>query len=428
MDDAFRQILSRTLFLSRSLDDFVGFLTPGQDYAIFAASSSEQALNQFPLANVYEVITGRRSFCSSRLLVKMLSDNAFGIDLDRFDYVWTYRAYSWTNDLHYAGKTIFAPDYFLYLSLQNKLNQKSLLIKKAEYLPPAAQPSFVKNIEFSFSELKTQIFPVGRFDYHQLISLYDGPFVVCASYSDGGEKVFRVSTIEEYLNSLKQIESPVIRTEKFVTGAIPLNQTGVVLSDGSVVKYRPSVQVLQNIHQDNMIEYVGCDFDSQRFVSDSQTLYEMTYLTDCVGRILHGLGYRGTFGCDYLVDTQNDSRIHFVEINPRNQASTRILIKALEGNPHLSPVYLHMMAFLEKDPKEREEIKGVSQSNSWIDPPDCSGIGGFIRVFDESATIPIHGPPPGILIDEGLEKGHVLFSESIIQTPTYPTKICLECS
>jgi len=67
-------------------------------------------------------------------------------------------------------------------------------------------------------------------------------------------------------------------------------------------------------------------------------LYEYTRT---IGRIIGQLGYRGIFGCDYVIDEQN--RIFFIEINARKQGTTlefchalnRILPKETPSLPEL---------------------------------------------------------------------------------------------
>ncbi|NJB67274.1 hypothetical protein GGQ74_000914 [Desulfobaculum xiamenense] len=51
-------------------------------------------------------------------------------------------------------------------------------------------------------------------------------------------------------------------------------------------------------------------------------------LTTIVGRRLGSLGFRGIFGCDYIVDAAG--RIHFIEVNPRKQGTTMEFCCTLE--------------------------------------------------------------------------------------------------
>lgn len=71
----------------------------------------------------------------------------------------------------------------------------------------------------------------------------------------------------------------------------------------------------QNIVDGN--KFVGSYFPS--VVSDSQAAQLREY-TVAVGRVLGRAGYRGIFGCDYLIDY--DGRVWFLEINARKQGTT----------------------------------------------------------------------------------------------------------
>ncbi len=66
--------------------------------------------------------------------------------------------------------------------------------------------------------------------------------------------------------------------------------------------------------------------------------------TRTVGRVLGELGFRGLFGCDYIVD--HDGRIFFIEVNPRKQGTTMEFTCALQqqfapGAPSLIELEYH---------------------------------------------------------------------------------------
>ncbi len=66
--------------------------------------------------------------------------------------------------------------------------------------------------------------------------------------------------------------------------------------------------------------------------------------TRSIGRIIGRLGYRGIFGCDYVLDEQN--QIFFIEINARKQGTTLEFCHALErllppGAPSLPELEYH---------------------------------------------------------------------------------------
>ena len=78
----------------------------------------------------------------------------------------------------------------------------------------------------------------------------------------------------------------------------------------------------QNIEGGN--RFVGSTWPSQLNSNHLEKLYNYTRE---VGRVIGGLGYRGIFGCDYIVDL--DGQIRFIEINARKQGTTLEFCHAL---------------------------------------------------------------------------------------------------
>ncbi len=81
--------------------------------------------------------------------------------------------------------------------------------------------------------------------------------------------------------------------------------------------------------------FVGSTWPSQLSCDHLEKLY---HYTREVGRVIGGLGYRGIFGCDYIVDLEG--RIRFIEINARKQGTTLEFCHALAqvlppGSPSL---------------------------------------------------------------------------------------------
>ena len=81
--------------------------------------------------------------------------------------------------------------------------------------------------------------------------------------------------------------------------------------------------------------FVGSTWPSQLPCSHQEKLY---HYTREVGRAIGELGYRGIFGCDYIVDHQG--QIRFIEINARKQGTTLEFCHALAqvlpaGSPSL---------------------------------------------------------------------------------------------
>ena len=80
--------------------------------------------------------------------------------------------------------------------------------------------------------------------------------------------------------------------------------------------------------------FIGSNFPST--VNDEQRTKLYDYTIE-VGKMLGRKGYRGIFGCDYLVD--NDGEVFFLEINARKQETTLEFCFTLEQSlPEGSPM------------------------------------------------------------------------------------------
>ncbi len=91
--------------------------------------------------------------------------------------------------------------------------------------------------------------------------------------------------------------------------------------------------------------------DGNRFVGSTypstlprEVTTELEQYTRRIGRIMGRAGYRGIFGCDYLVD--DEMRVRFLEINARKQGTTLEFCYALEqilppGSPSLPELEYH---------------------------------------------------------------------------------------
>lgn len=94
---------------------------------------------------------------------------------------------------------------------------------------------------------------------------------------------------------------------------------------------------------------------------------ELRQHTVTVGKILGKHGYRGIFGCDYLVD--EDGKVFFLEINARKQGTTLEFCHTLEQSlPEGSPTLMELEYFAvteDKFPKNAQELKTNNREIHW---------------------------------------------------------------
>ena len=118
----------------------------------------------------------------------------------------------------------------------------------------------------------------------------------------------------------------------------------------------------QRIEQGN--RFTGSTYPTELSAQIAERLVDFTRKA---GRWLGAQGYRGIFGCDYIVD-QNDD-IRFLEINARKQGTTMEFCCTLEqslppGAPNL-PELEYWAATKEKFPENTTELSGNPKQIHW---------------------------------------------------------------
>lgn len=185
----------------------------------------------------------------------------------------------------------------------------------------------------------------------------DGVFV-SAAYSAAGANSAITHSQEEVLKRFVDDE-----TEYLITRYIPHKLDPTVLA---VVANEEEVYIAgiadQNIVDGN--KFVGSYFPSE--VTEEQAVRLKEY-TVAVGRYLGKAGYRGIFGCDYIVDNSGD--IWFLEINARKQGTTLEFCFTLEQTlPEGSPMLpeLEYYAVTEnRFPPQTVEMKSNIRGLHW---------------------------------------------------------------
>lgn len=147
----------------------------------------------------------------------------------------------------------------------------------------------------------------------------DGVFV-SQPYSAAGTNSFIVQGMEELERRL-----PLPQSTYFISRYVPHVSDPTVLG---VVGNEEDVFIAaiadQEIEHGNMFR--GSTFPSALSFREQTEIREHTRM---VGRVLGRSGYRGIFGCDYIVTDQGE--IFFVEVNARKQGTTMEMCCTLEN-------------------------------------------------------------------------------------------------
>jgi hypothetical protein len=151
---------------------------------------------------------------------------------------------------------------------------------------------------------------------------------VCREYSAAGVNSIIAHSIDDIKDKFGALDEPYL-----ISRFIPHEQDPTVLA---VVAGEEDVYIAgiadQRIEQGT--RFTGSLFPS---VLDGKTIKNLREYTQIAGRWLAQKGYRGIFGCDFLVDDNND--IYFLEINARKQGTTLEFCCTLEQSlPPGSPM------------------------------------------------------------------------------------------
>jgi len=153
---------------------------------------------------------------------------------------------------------------------------------------------------------------------------------VSEAYSAAGSNSAFVCTCEEIQKRFVETKQPYL-----VTRRVPHSQDPTVLA---VVANGQDVYVA-SVADQKMEEnrFRGSTFPT---VLKKDVVERIKEYTRLVGRYMGAQGYRGIFGCDYIVD--DNGQIYFVEVNARKQGTTLesalTMLHRLPGHPSLPEI------------------------------------------------------------------------------------------
>lgn len=156
---------------------------------------------------------------------------------------------------------------------------------------------------------------------------------VSGAYSAAGSNSIIANTSREIRDRFPEQEGKLLVT-RFVEHVHDPTVLGIVAGEGDV--YIASVA-------DQKVEETQFKGSTYPTVLDIETVRDLVEMTRTIGKHLGGQGYRGTFGCDYIVD--HDGNIFFIEINARKQGTTLettlTMIHHLPAHPYFPELEFH---------------------------------------------------------------------------------------
>ena len=235
---------------------------------------------------------------------------------------------------------VIGPDPQVAVYMNNKLHQYEMA---AHLNIPVPEGSVCSDLSEALSYTE-RIFSRGRKAF------------VSGAYSAGGSNSIVVSTSEEITSRFEGALNGLLVTE-FVEHRHDPTVLGIVAGENDV--YIASVAD-QNMHG---TRFMGSTFPT---VLGKETVSRLKEITRTVGSHMGSQGYRGVFGCDYIVDDLG--QVYFIEVNARKQGTTMettlAMIHNLPGGPNFPE--LEMMAVLEgRLPDGLEEMDSTNGPLCW---------------------------------------------------------------
>ena len=185
----------------------------------------------------------------------------------------------------------------------------------------------------------------------------EGVFVSDAFSAGGADSALAFSQ-EEVEKKFTKTDSQYLIT-RYIPHDLDPTVLAVVANEDEVFIAGIADQVIQDGNR-----FVGSTFPT---VATEEQQEKLRKYTIAVGRELGKAGYRGIFGCDYLIDREGE--IHFLEINARKQGTTLEFCFTMEQTlPEGSPMLpeLEYLAVTEnRFPPTAREMSGNHRSIHW---------------------------------------------------------------
>lgn len=160
-------------------------------------------------------------------------------------------------------------------------------------------------------------------------------------------------------NCLKQFNGKTFMVSPYIENSVSVN-AHIIIGHNTILYFPESIQIISNLN--NKLIYLGTDYISFQSLSVTKRNRLRCYVKK-LGEYLQNLGYKGVLGFDFLI---TKDEIMFVEVNPRFQASTPLLNKALKAKGLPSIQEMQISAFMNKDLPAQSEIDAVLVPYSMI--------------------------------------------------------------
>lgn|GEM_PF-738568 len=228
---------------------------------------------------------------------------------------------SFSKDMAIPDGTIGNNRPALNVLLSDKIVVRSMVSRFVKTIPGIS----AMRHECTFNKLRS-IFPDGK------------SYVVQEPHGAGGHNSLVLNgTFDD--DRVSESAKDILFASPYMENSIPLNQH-IIICENQIVLLPASVQIVQQSDEGALL-YVGGDFSAIEMVSADSRI-KLDQISEKIGHLLRGNGYRGVAGIDYLL---SEEIVYFVEINARFQSSTRLLNASLLAQNLPSVHEMHLKAF-----------------------------------------------------------------------------------
>ena len=230
------------------------------------------------------------------------------------------------------GVTLVGPKSEIVTTLNNKIS----LYEIFSDIVPMANYSVVE----SFDDLMQSS--------QKLMQRTGNPLFISLEKSAAGANSIIAYSLDDIQNKFHSNTNDTFLITEFISHICDPTTLGVVINEDEVYVGGVADQRI------NGTKFRGSTFPSKM---SKEVQEEVIRQTRVVGKKMAKLGYRGIFGCDYIVTDKNE--VFFIETNPRKQGTTMEFCCALKtqlplGAPNLPEIEFYAVTESRRPPRMRE--------------------------------------------------------------------------
>lgn len=189
---------------------------------------------------------------------------------------------------------------------------------------------------------KGEIVILKNIDFDKAANIYQLPLVIQFGYGWAGTSTHFINSEKELLDLKKKYSNYLVKLSEFIDGITVLNN-GVIYKNNIVVS-EPALQ----IHSEEELSSLygatgGRQWPAKLTLKQKEEIFN---ISQQVGKIMIGVGYRGFFGLDFLIEKKTQ-KVYLSENNSRLTASTPFYTKLELSQGYIPLLFLHILSFLE---------------------------------------------------------------------------------